>query len=374
MKFLERTHLVNAVREENNTLSQDSASASLMPILPTRHALTHEARALDAVYRAIHILETSCRQLTVDVWRNNDLLASEQAPRWIARPSMNLTSFGAFTAETVSSLAQRGNAYWLITRSTSYDITSVDVLNPQRVGVTLDNAGIKRIYTLDGKHIRANRLMHLRLTHTPGEALGLSPLQACARTIAGALETAEYAANWTSTAGAPAGILTTDQVLSREQAQEYKAQANQQLQYKNGVSVLGQGLTYHRLLLTPAELQFLDAKRTSVTEIARMFGIPAKMLLAAVDGGSDTYSNAETENRQFVRQTLMAYIAEIEDALSALLPRGQQARYNLDGLLRADTKTRYETHAIGLAAGFLTTDEVRAIEGLQPISEKEDTR
>lgn len=36
----------------------------------------------------------------------------------------------------------------------------------------------------------------------------------------------------------------------------------------------------------------------------------------------------------------------------------------MDALLRSDTQTRYQAHKLGIDAGFLTVDEVRAIEGL----------
>ena len=40
------------------------------------------------------------------------------------------------------------------------------------------------------------------------------------------------------------------------------------------------------------------------------------------------------------------------------------ARWNLDALLRTDTKTRYEAYQIGLTAGFLTLDHVKRQEHL----------
>lgn len=342
----------------------------LEPHIPSRAVTRRDPRALDAVYRALQILESSIRQLSIDLWRGNEPIPAAKLPLWLRRPSLSLSSFGAFTAETVSSLAQRGNAYWLIKRDPAGDIICLDVLDPTRVIVNFDRARRGRIYDYDGKRLKPEEITHLRLTHTPGELLGLSPLQTCAHTIKGALDTQTYAAQWTKTAGVPSGILTTDQPLSKEQAEEYKKQANKALQYENGIAVLGSGLSYRKLLFTPAEIQYLESQRDAVTKIARMFGIPAKMLLAAVDGSSDTYSNVEKENQQFARLTLMAYIGEIEDALTALTPRGQQVRFNLDGLLRSDTKTRYEAHQIGINAGFLTIDEVRAIEGLQPIQKE----
>jgi hypothetical protein len=53
--------------------------------------------------------------------------------------------------------------------------------------------------------------------------------------------------------------------------------------------------------------------------------------------------------------------------MSALLPRGTDARMNIDALLRNDTLTRYQAHQIAIAAGFKTIDEVREDEKLAPL-------
>jgi hypothetical protein len=47
-------------------------------------------------------------------------------------------------------------------------------------------------------------------------------------------------------------------------------------------------------------------------------------------------------------------------------------RFNVDGVLRSDLKTRYEAHAIALSNGFMTVDEVRQIEDLPPMPESVD--
>ena len=94
-------------------------------------------------------------------------------------------------------------------------------------------------------------------------------------------------------------------------------------------------------------------------------------MLTSGDGDSKTYANMEQESILFVRHTLMPYMREIEQALSSVL--SDDVRFNVDGFLRPDTTTRYAAHKVALEAGFLTIDEVRAIEGLNPIAtEKQD--
>ena len=56
-------------------------------------------------------------------------------------------------------------------------------------------------------------------------------------------------------------------------------------------------------------------------------------------------------------------------ALTALAPNGQTIRFNFEAFLRPDTLTRYQAHEIALRNGFLTPNEVRKIEGLNPLEE-----
>jgi hypothetical protein len=49
-------------------------------------------------------------------------------------------------------------------------------------------------------------------------------------------------------------------------------------------------------------------------------------------------------------------------------PRGTKVRWNYDAFLRTNhLKERYDSYAVGLAAGFLTLPEVRELEGRAPL-------
>ena len=91
--------------------------------------------------------------------------------------------------------------------------------------------------------------------------------------------------------------------------------------------------------------------------------VPAH-LAGAPSSDSLTYSTVQEDSRAFVRFGLRPNIIRLEQALSTVLPRGQAASINIDSFLRADTLTRYQAHQIALAAGWVTIEEVRNLEGL----------
>ena len=324
-----------------------------------------DPRVLDSVYRALAILEGSISQLTLDRYSRTLGRPRGSATGMIQRILPPGQTLPGFLGEITQSLAQTGNA-WL--RVPDGVPGPVRVLDPSRCSARIDVAtGVKTI-TYDS--LTVSDVRQLQLTHVPGEPLGQGPIQAWADGLRGAIDAHQYAAQWTKRGGRPTGILTTDQTLSADMAKEWKDAANKTMTPEGGVAVLGSGLTYKQCYLTPAELQLLDVRKVNVISVARIFGIPARLMLTSGDGDSKTYANMEQESILFVRHTLMPYMREIEAALSELLP--DDVRFNVDGFLRPDTTTRYAAHKVAIEAGFLTIDEVRAIEGLNPLPKEDE--
>lgn len=324
-----------------------------------------DPRVLDSVYRALAILEGSISQLTLDRYSRTLGRPRGSATGMIQRILPAGQTLPGFLGEITQSLAQTGNAWLRVPRDGAAG--PVRVLDPSRCSARIDAAtGVKTI-TYDT--LTVTDVRQLQLTHVPGEPLGQGPIQAWADGLRGAIDAHQYAAQWTKRGGRPTGILTTDQTLSAEMAKEWKTAANATMTPEGGVAVLGSGLTYKQCYLTPAELQLLDVRKVNVISVARIFGIPARLMLTSGDGDSKTYANMEQESILFVRHTLMPYMREIEAALSELLP--DDVRFNVDGFLRPDTTTRYAAHKVAIEAGFLTIDEVRAIEGLNPLTKEE---
>lgn len=320
---------------------------------------TSTALSLSAVYRSVSILVAGVSQMSLDVWRGSEPITPAS---WVRRPDMKL-SRSAFLEQTVTSLATRGNAYWHVIRDTPAEQPrALVVLDPAEV--VIDETA--RVYGWRGKQLQPWQIQHLALMRIPGQVYGLGPIEAARTEIAGALRTRDFGSTWHDTAGVPTGVLKADGQLSPDDADRW-AKAWAESRKVNGTAVLGQGLDYRPILLNPKDAQFIESQQFTVTQVARLFGIPAHMLLAAVEGSSMTYINVADADLTFMRWTLTKYLREIEEAISSLLPRGQEARFNLDAVLRPSTQARYEAHKVALEAGFLTVDEVRSIEGLPPL-------
>ena len=127
---------------------------------------------------------------------------------------------------------------------------------------------------------------------------------------------------------------------------------------------------FHELTSRLDDAQFVEQRRLTAQEVARVFRVPPHMI-GAPTGDSLTYSTVEQESIDFVRYSLTPYLRRIELAIANdpdLAFERQYVRFELDGLLRADAKTRAEiyTAALDPITGWMSRDEVRRLEDLEP--------
>lgn len=128
-----------------------------------------------------------------------------------------------------------------------------------------------------------------------------------------------------------------------------------------GVLLLENGLIYKPISIPPEQAQFLESRKFSVADIARWFNVPPHMLK---DLDRATFSNIEHQSIEFVTHSVRPRARIYEQELNYKLvdDPDMYVKFNLDALLRADLKTRYDSYAIAIQNKFLNPNEVRAME------------
>lgn len=340
--------------------------------IPPRNGLSPvsagAALGLVSVYRAVGIRVSALKQLSLDIWRGDEKLT---LPLWLRRPDID-TTWRQFIEQTTASLDLQGNAYWRVRRNDDKSIRSLEVLNPNDVTIRQAESGRVIGFTHKGHDLALTDIKHLSRLRVPGTPYGLGPIEAARTELQGAIDLRDYSANWFSEGEIPSGVLSSDHPLTADTAAAAKTAWAESNGGKRGVTVLGQGLKYAAVVLSPADAQFLESRNFTTTEIARLFGVPASLMLAAVEGNSMTYANVSQEWLGFLRFGIADDLLEIEDAITDLLPRTQTARFNIEALLRMDTTTRYQGHESAIRAGWMKPSEVREIEGLPVIKGIDD--
>jgi HK97 family phage portal protein len=370
---------------------ETETAANGAPVPSKRHrqaAVTVErALSLSTFYRGVQIHATAACQLSLSVERDGEVLP--ELPAIVRQPNID-ESQSAFIEYTVVSLYTDGNAFWRVYRNPTGQVVNLVALDPNEVAVHVehDAFGRKTIsYGWRSEKLTGDDIAHMKLLRVPGLERGLGPIQAAQIEVRGALDARDYGAMWLSDSNMPDGVLSTDQELAPGDADRYRnvwfgrnqdgteRDATDPAKLGERLRVLGKGLSYAPILLKPSDVQFLETQQYSTIQMARLIGAPASVMLVAVEGNSETYSNVEQEWIGYVRFSLMKPLREIEQAFTRLLPGKQTARFKIDALLRTDTKTRYEAHGMSLdpKKGWATVDEVRALESMAPLTDAQRT-
>jgi HK97 family phage portal protein len=134
--------------------------------------------------------------------------------------------------------------------------------------------------------------------------------------------------------------------------------------------VLNATTTFHPIELDLQSMAYLDLKRLSAWELALAFGVPPGKLGISI-GDSMQYSSLEMANTEYVQDSLMGLARKMEAAIDAILPTGTSLKINFNQLLRADTTARFDAYRTAIEAGFMTADEVRALEDLPPLTRQQ---
>lgn len=170
--------------------------------------------------------------------------------------------------------------------------------------------------------------------------------------------------------GVPAGYLKVNAPqLTQPQADDLKATwMRQHGGARRSIAVLNATTEFHPITLSPIDAQLDRSREWSLRDVALAFGVPPYML--GIPGDQSTYANVESRMIELRTFTLLPWIRRLESVLDAQFPRGTEVKIATDGTLRADTATRYAAYEVGLRSGFLTVDEVRAMEDRPPLPQQ----
>lgn len=340
-------------------------------IKPPKRGPATEPLQLSTVFRGVQVLQTAITGLPIVEQRGGRDLP-DVSPM-VLQPDVS-RSRRDFIADIVASLVLDGNAFTRIVRDWKGEIVTCEMLPPQYVTVTDESDDPARPdlrFSYLGHAYTVDDVVHSKFLNVPGRLRGLGPISAAREEIDAAQLARDYKAKFFTDGSNLKGYLRTSENITQEAAQQAKESWKASGE-AGDIKVVGKNLEYVPLSLKPADLQFLETQKFDTTQIARLLGIPASIMLAAVDGSNLTYSNIEQSWIEFADYTLAAYTGEIEEIFNRLLPRGRTAKFDWDSSQRANMSDRYTAYKTAIEAGFLTVDDVRRKEGLPALVKGED--
>lgn len=281
-----------------------------------------------------------------------------------------VSSTFTFREAMAANLVLHGNCYAKIFFNAAGRPISLIPLDPLKVQVKIVDG--EKVYIFNDKET----LLDYEVLHVVGLSFngltGKSPLNVAREAIAIGLSAQEYGARFYSNGANTGGVITAPGRLSLEAINRLKQSWNRSNggnSNSHGTAILEEGMKYDKIGLDPEAAQFLQSRKFQVNEIARIFRIPPSYL-ADLDNSS-TRANVEQQAIQFVRDCITPYVRRFEVELNRKLFREDErdyyAYFSVDGLMRGDLKGRYEAYAVARNWGWLSVNDIRDLENLNPI-------
>jgi len=291
------------------------------------------------------------------------------------QPNHYQTSF-EFREMLMGHTALRGNGYAEIIPTAGNPVSALIPLHPDRVRPfwAPDKTVAYDYQPLTGpsRVILGHEMFHVRGLSFDGLA-GLNPIHLHRETVGEDFAAQEYGARFWENDATPSGVLkkeghfSSDEVATRVLKSWQAAQTGIN---RHKTALLEDGLEYDAIGLSHADAEYINSRGFSGLQIARIYRVPPHMI-GILDRA--TFNNIEHLTLGFIKFSMRPWFVRWEQATRRDLftAAGQHTHFNefnAEGLLRGDTKARRELYHGGILDGWLTRNEARKKENLNPIT------
>lgn len=352
-----------------------------------RRVTERTAMQMTAVYSCVRILSETLASLPLHIYESSETNSRKATKHPLYKllhdePNPEMTSF-IFRETLMTHLLLWGNAYAQIIRNGKGEVLALYPLMPDRMRVDRDEYGqLYYEYMLsdsdaNAKESGAVRLSTQDILHIPGLGfdglVGYSPIAMAKNAIGMAIATEEYGAAFFANGATPSGILTHPGVIKNPEAMRESWSKGFGGRNSHKVAILEEGMNYTPISIAPNEAQFLETRKFQLNEIARIFRVPPHMV---GDLEKSSFSNIEQQSLEFVKYTLDPWVSRFEQAMTRrLLTDDEKKKYyikfNVDGLMRGDYQSRMNGYATARQNGWMSANDIRALENLDLISDEE---
>ena len=342
---------------------------------------------LSTVYACVRVIAETVASLPLNVFETGKEGSSKALGHPLYRllhdePNTEMTSF-IFREVMLTHLLLWGNSYSQIIRTGRNRITGLYPLLPDKMAVDRDKSGTL-VYTYTTRDGTPVVLDPSDVMHIPGLGfdgiMGYSPIALERNAIGLGIASEEYGSKFFSNGARPSGILTHPNTVKNPKALReswnaaYGGSAN-----AGRVCVLEEGIRFESIAMPNNEAQFLETRKFQVDEICRIFRVPPHLVCNLEHA---TFSNIEHSSIDFAVHTIRPWLVRIEQAMNRALFSEQEkgnsgsgrrfyVGFNMDGLMRGDYKSRMEGYAIARQNGWMSANDIRELENLNPMSEED---
>lgn len=272
-------------------------------------------------------------------------------------------------------LELRGNAYSEIKPGPRGAIDQLVPMHPDRVHPEQLRTGrIRYRYndplTNEDRYLNQESVFHLRNFMDNG-IVGQSTVTMQADTIGIALAATDNYARFLRNDSSPPFILTGADFKTDAEQQEFREHWQKQHTGENRhkIAVLRPGMDVKSIGLSAKDAELIEARKFSRIEICSIFDVPPHLI--GETEKTSTYASVEQFNIMFATFCIMPRLVLFEQAVQRQLIFSSYyfSKFSMGALLRGDTAARYGAYQIAIQNGWMSQNDVRIAEDMNPIED-----
>lgn len=294
------------------------------------------------------------------------------------KPNSWMTAF-EWIELTQSHIEMRGNAYNFIQPGADRAIDELLPIHPDRVTVRkLANNRLQyQVRTPNGQTdtFSQNQILHFRGQSLDG-VLGMGTVNVGSEVIGAGLGQQDYSARYWANDSKPSGVLEHPTKLSPEAYVRLKNsfQEEHTAENRHKAAILEEGVKYSVIATNNKDSQFLETLQARRSEICSLFRVPPHKIM---DLTRATFSNIESQNIEFYTDGMRPRAVRFEKRLNIDLIEPLNGadgsdyfcEFLMDAMLRGDLKSRYEAYSLAILNGWMSPNDARRNENMNPITD-----
>ncbi|MBJ8109545.1 phage portal protein [Bacillus cereus group sp. N6] len=337
------------------------------------------------VFACIKILSESVSKLPLKIYQEDEYGIQRGTKHYLnnllrLRPNPYMSSMNFFGAlESQKNLY--GNSYANIEFDRKGKVKALWPIDASKVTVYIDDVGLLNsktkmwyVVNTNGQQrvLKPEEILHFKNGITLDGLVGVTTMEYLKSTLENSASADKFINNFYKQGLQVKGLVQYVGDLNDDAKKIFRENFESMssgLQNSHRIALMPVGYQFQPISLNMSDAQFLENTELTIRQIATAFGIKMHQLN---DLSKATLNNIEQQQQQFYTDTLQATLTMYEQEmtyklfLDSELDKGFYSKFNVDAILRADIKTRYEAYRTGIQGGFLKPNEARSKEDLPP--------
>jgi len=373
------TNIQIGTRAIENVRSISSSAWETLGGTPSKSGVTvtkDNAMTIAGVYSAVKVITDAFSTLPMHIMVDNGTTKTKARQH----PVYNLLGSEPNSLMTVSTFWQIimpeillwGNSFSIIEFARgSFRPISILPVHPSKVEVEVINGVLWYTFKLENQVIKLDQSNVLHFRGLGDNVMGKSVIDYAKDNLGLGKASEDFGSRFFKNGASTSGVLNHPDKLSDKAFDNLRTSFNDNyggIGNANKPIILEEGMKWQTVSIPPDSAQFLETRRFQIEDIARWFNIPPDKI---GDLTHATFSNLEQQNQNFITNTLMPYVINVESECTRKLLRETEKsttyfKMNLNGLLRGDIKTRTESYRTLFNIGAITVNEIRGLEEMNP--------